>query len=78
MPVAPARQSWSPFSGSDRAAPAHSVPRVFHDMIRVFLIVLGAGLVVLAVAVLFVGIFPPKPHVHTVQHAVPTSALGTH
>lgn len=47
-------------------------------MIRVFLIVLGAGLVVLAGAVLFVGAFPPKPHVHTVQHAVPTSTLGPH
>ena len=47
-------------------------------MIRVFLIVLGAGLVVLLGAVLFVGAFPPKPHVHTVQHAVPTSTLGPH
>ena len=45
-------------------------------MIRVFLIVLGAGLVVLAGAVLFIGAFPPKPHVHTVQHALPTSGLG--
>ena len=47
-------------------------------MIRVFLIVLGAGLVVLAGAVLFVGAFPPKPQMHAVQHAVPTSALGPH
>ena len=47
-------------------------------MIRVFLIVFGAGVVVLAVAVLVVGLFPPKPHIHTVQHAVPTAALGTH
>ena len=47
-------------------------------MIRVFLLVLGAGVFLLAIAVLVVGLFPPKPHTHAVQHAVPLSALGAH
>ena len=47
-------------------------------MARVFLLVLAAGLLVLAGAVLFVGLFPPRPHTHTVQHAVHTGALGAH
>lgn len=46
-------------------------------MVRVFLIALAVGVLLLAIAFLAIGVFPPKPHVHTVEHALPTSSLGT-
>ncbi len=36
-------------------------------MARVFLIVLVAGLLILAGAVVYLGAFPPSPHVQTVD-----------
>jgi hypothetical protein len=38
-----------------------------HIMARVFLIVLVAGLLILAGAVVYLGAFPPSPHVQTVD-----------
>jgi len=40
-------------------------------MIRVFLIVLAAGLVAALVAVLYLGAFPPKPVEHHVERTMP-------
>lgn len=40
-------------------------------MIRVFLVVLAAGLVTALVVALYVGAFPPKPVEHHVERTVP-------
>ena len=47
-------------------------------MRRFFLIALGAGVVALLVAVLAVGVFPPRPVTHEVQKSVPSSAFVAH
>jgi hypothetical protein len=44
-------------------------------MSRMFLIVLAAGLVVVALAALLLGAFPPTPVEHHVEHTVPTSQI---
>jgi hypothetical protein len=40
-------------------------------MIRIFLIVVAAGVVVLAATVLFFGAYPPNPTPHSVEKVVP-------
>jgi len=40
-------------------------------MIRIFLIVLAAGIVVIGIATLFLGAFPPNPGAHHVERTVP-------
>ena len=47
-------------------------------MRRFFLVALAAGIVVLVVAALAVGVFPPRPVTHTVQKSVPASAFSAH
>jgi hypothetical protein len=44
-------------------------------MVRVFLIVLAAGLIALAAGVVYLGAFPPVPHVQTVDKVVPNDTF---
>jgi hypothetical protein len=44
-------------------------------MSRMFLIVLAAGLVVLALAALLLGAFPPTPVEHHVERTVPNNQI---
>jgi hypothetical protein len=47
-------------------------------MIRIFLIVLAAGLVVLAAAVVFLGENPPTPTTHPVERVLPNDKFQSH
>ena len=47
-------------------------------MIRIFLAVVAAGLLMLAVGVALLGVFPPSPHVQTVEKVVPNDKFQTH
>ena len=40
-------------------------------MIRIFLIVVAAGLVLLGIAVVFLGTYPPNPAPHPVEKVLP-------
>ncbi len=40
-------------------------------MIRIFLIVVAAGIVAVGIAVLYLGAFPPNPAAHHVERTVP-------
>jgi hypothetical protein len=40
-------------------------------MIRIFLVVVAAGLLLLAVGVLILGAFPPNPQPHPVEKVLP-------
>jgi hypothetical protein len=44
-------------------------------MSRMFLIVLAAGLVVIALAALLLGAFPPTPVAHHVERTVPNTQI---
>jgi hypothetical protein len=46
-------------------------------MARVFLIVFAACLLVLAVALTYLGAFPPSPHVQTVEKVLPNDHFQT-
>ena len=47
-------------------------------MRRVFLIALGAGILILIVGALFLGAFPPRIAPHQVQHTIPNSTFAPH
>jgi hypothetical protein len=47
-------------------------------MVRAFLIILAAGLIVLAVAFAYLGAFPPSPHVQTVEKVLPNDRFQSH
>ncbi|WP_158258634.1 hypothetical protein [Rhodopila globiformis] len=47
-------------------------------MIRVFLFVIAAGLLLMAVGVVMLGAFPPAPHPHAVEKVVPNDRFSTH
>jgi hypothetical protein len=47
-------------------------------MIRIFLAVVVAGLLLLAVGVLMLGVFPPTPHTQSVEKVVPNDKFQTH
>jgi hypothetical protein len=47
-------------------------------MIRIFLAVVVAGLLLLAVAVLMLGVYPPAPHTQSVEKVVPNDKFQTH
>jgi hypothetical protein len=47
-------------------------------MVRVFLIILGAGLIALAVGFAYLGAFPPSPHVQTVEKVLPNDRFQSH
>lgn len=42
-----------------------------HPMTRIFLIVVAAGLLILAVGAAFLGAFPPNPQVKAVEKVLP-------
>ena len=47
-------------------------------MIRIFLIVFAAGLVVLAAAVVILGAYPPSPTTHPVEKVLPNDKFQSH
>ncbi len=47
-------------------------------MIRVFLIVLAAGVVLALLGLGYLGAFPPRPAVHHVVTALPNSGFQSH
>jgi hypothetical protein len=47
-------------------------------MIRIFLVVVAAGLLLLAVGVLMLGAFPPTPHTQPVEKVLPNDKFQTH
>jgi hypothetical protein len=44
-------------------------------MARVFLIVLAAGLIIVAASVAYLGAFPPSAHVQTVEKVLPNDGF---
>ncbi len=46
-------------------------------MSRIFLLVVAVGLVVVAVAILAIGAFPPNPDPHPVQKVLPNDKFQT-
>lgn len=51
---------------------------VSQSMIRIFLFVLAAGVVVLAAAMVFLGENPPKPAMHQVERVLPNDKFQSH
>lgn len=47
-------------------------------MTRIFLIVVAAGLVVLAAAVVILGSYPPNPVTHPVEKVLPNDKFQSH
>jgi hypothetical protein len=47
-------------------------------MTRIFLLVVAAGLVVLAAAVVLIGTYPPSPATHPVEKVLPNDKFQTH
>ncbi|HTR17190.1 MAG TPA: hypothetical protein VMI52_09180 [Acetobacteraceae bacterium] len=47
-------------------------------MIRVFLIVAGLFVFLLAAGTIYLGAFPPKPHPAPVEHVLPNDRFQTH
>jgi hypothetical protein len=58
------------------------VPNVSHrpevQMIRIFLAVIAAGLIILVGGILMLGAFPPTPQPHPVEKVVPNDKFSTH
>ena len=52
-------------------AQAKSLESVEQTMIRIFLIVVAAGLVILGATVVFLGSYPPNPTSHPVEKVLP-------
>jgi len=49
-----------------------------HAMIRIFLIVVAAGLVILGATVVFLGMYPPNPTPHPVEKVLPNDKFQSH
>ncbi len=47
-------------------------------MIRIFLIVLVAGLIAIGAGVVYLGAFPPAPHVQTIEKVLPNDKFQSH
>jgi hypothetical protein len=47
-------------------------------MIRIFLAVVAAGLLILMAGLLMLGAFPPSPQPHPVEKVVPNDKFSTH
>nr|WP_294521668.1 hypothetical protein [uncultured Rhodopila sp.] len=47
-------------------------------MIRIFLFVVAAGLVLMAIGVVMLGTFPPTPQPHAVEKVVPNDRFTAH
>ena len=46
--------------------------------IRIFLFVVAAGLLLMAIGVVMLGAFPPTPQPHAVEKVVPNDRFSTH
>ncbi len=46
-------------------------------MIRIFLIVVAAGIILVGIAALFLGAFPPTPTEHHIERTVPNTQFKT-
>ena len=51
---------------------------VEQTMIRIFLIVVAAGLVILGATVVFLGSYPPNPTPHPVEKVLPNDKFQSH
>jgi hypothetical protein len=51
---------------------------VEQTMIRIFLVVVAAGLVILGAAVVFFGGYPPNPTPHPVEKVLPNDKFQSH
>jgi hypothetical protein len=47
-------------------------------MLRAFLMILAAGLIALAVGIVYLGAFPPGPHVQTIEKVLPNDKFQGH
>jgi hypothetical protein len=47
-------------------------------MVRIFLVVVAAGLVILAAAIAFLGLYPPSPTPHAVERVLPNEKFSGH
>jgi hypothetical protein len=47
-------------------------------MLRTFLFILAAGLIALAVGVVYLGAFPPAPRVQTIDKVLPNDKFQSH
>jgi hypothetical protein len=47
-------------------------------MLRAFLMILAAGLIALAVGIVYLGAFPPAPHVQTIERVLPNDKFQGH
>lgn len=49
-----------------------------HNMVRVFLFILAAGLIAIAAAFAYMGAFPPSPHIQTIEKVLPNDKFQSH
>jgi hypothetical protein len=47
-------------------------------MLRAFLMILAAGLIALAAGIVYLGAFPPTPHVQTIEKVLPNDKFQSH
>jgi hypothetical protein len=47
-------------------------------MLRAFLMILAAGLIALAAGIVYLGAFPPAPHVQTIERVLPNDKFQSH
>jgi hypothetical protein len=47
-------------------------------MLRAFLMILAAGLIALMAGIVFLGAFPPTPHVQTIEKVLPNDKFQSH
>ena len=47
-------------------------------MIRIFLVVVAAGLVIIGATVVFLGAYPPNPSPHPVEKVLPNDKFQSH
>ena len=47
-------------------------------MVRVFLIILAAGLIATIAGLAYLGEFPPAPHVQTIEKVLPNDKFQSH
>jgi hypothetical protein len=51
---------------------------VEQTMIRIFLVVVAAGLVIIGATVVFFGVYPPNPSPHPVEKVLPNDKFQSH
>lgn len=47
-------------------------------MLRAFLMILAAGLIALSAGIVYLGAFPPAPHVQTIERVLPNDKFQSH